>query len=278
MVKKACLIGINYIGTENELRGCINDVASIKHFLLTNAQYSSDSLTVLTDQSDVKPTRVNMENAMLNLVKNAKWGDILFLSYSGHGSSIRDTNGDERNGQDEVLIPLDYQSSGIIVDDWIRSEIIQKVPDGVFLFCLFDSCHSGSVADLKYFWQYTGTQSVQTPVYKSSEWTNKFAFGVDSKLDCKGNVIVFSGCKDDQTSADVSDGNIAGGAFTNTFIEFIKGHLIKFSNGTVVFDNAKIKYREVLKEINARLTLKGYSQRSVLSSSNIENFEKTISF
>jgi len=278
MGKKSLLIGINYIGTDAELMGCISDTQVLKHFLLANAQYSPNDTVVLTDKSVIKPTRVNIENAMKNLVANAKWGDILFLSYSGHGSKIRDTNGDEKDSNDEVLVPLDYKSAGVISDDWIRENVIQKVPENVFLFCLFDCCNSGSCTDLKYAWNYMGEQKIQNKIYKSIEWTNRFSFGVESKLDCKGNVIVFSGCQDPQTSADVTVNGVSGGAFTNAFIEFIKGHLIKYSNGTVIFDNAKIKYREVLKEINARLKLRGYPQRSVLSSSNIENFEKTISF
>jgi hypothetical protein len=277
MVKKACIIGINYIGTENELHGCINDAQALKYFLLSSAQHSPNDITVLTDNSDIKPTRTNIENNMKNLVHNAKKGDILFLSYSGHGSSITNTDGTEKNGQDEVLIPVDYKESGIITDEWLRSEIVGKVPDGVFLFCLFDSCHSGSILDLQYFFEYAGNQTKNNNTYQSSEWTNKFNFGVDSNLKCNGNVIVFSGCKDDQTSADVTNGTVSGGAFTNVFMDFIREHLLKFPNGTTVFDNAKIKYREVLKEINAKLQLSGFSQRSVLSSSNIENFEKTIS-
>ena len=278
MGKKAVLIGITYIGTDSELRGCIADTDALKYFLLTNAQYSPNDTTVLTDKSTIKPTRANIENAMKNLVANAKWGDILFLSYSGHGSSIRDTNGDERDSTDEVLVPLDYKNAGIVSDDWLRENVIQKVPENVFLFCLFDNCHSGSICDLKYAWNYIGEQKIQNKIYKSPEWTNRFSFGVESKFECKGNVIMFSGCRDPQTSADAFINKAYAGAFTHTFIEFIKSNLIKYSNGTIIFNNAKIKYREVLKDINARLELSGYKQRSVLSSSNIENFEKTISF
>jgi hypothetical protein len=278
MGKKSLLIGINYENSPHQLSGCINDVQAMKYFLLNNADYSPDSMTILTDHSILKPTRDNIERQMKALIANSTKGDILYLHYSGHGSKIRDNSGDEKDGNDEVIVPLDYLTASIITDDWIHSEILQKVPEGVFLFCTFDCCNSGSIGDLKYAWNYNGECKTNARSYNSIEWSNKFTFEVESKLECKGNIIVFSGCKDDQTSADVFENNTAGGAFTNVFIQFVKSHLVQFSNGKIIFDNAKLKYREVLKEINARLKLGNYSQRSVLSSSNIENFEKTISF
>ena len=36
MLKKALLIGINYTGTDYELRGCINDSINLKQFLISN--------------------------------------------------------------------------------------------------------------------------------------------------------------------------------------------------------------------------------------------------
>ena len=32
-MKKALLIGINYVGTNSELNGCINDIYSMKNYL-----------------------------------------------------------------------------------------------------------------------------------------------------------------------------------------------------------------------------------------------------
>ena len=43
------------------------------------------------------------------MVEGAQAGDNLFMHYSGHGGSMRDDNGDEKDGMDETLVPLDYQ-------------------------------------------------------------------------------------------------------------------------------------------------------------------------
>ncbi len=58
MAKKALLIGINYIGTNVQLTGCINDINNISN-VLTKLKYSC---TCLTDQSNVKPTKTNIIN------------------------------------------------------------------------------------------------------------------------------------------------------------------------------------------------------------------------
>ena len=44
-------------------------------------------------------------------------GDYLFFHYSGHGGQQADKDGDEADGKDETLVPLDYQTAGQITDD-----------------------------------------------------------------------------------------------------------------------------------------------------------------
>ena len=55
--KKALLIGINYIGTSNELFGCINDVHSITERIKLNG---FTNITTLTDLTTNKPTKDNI--------------------------------------------------------------------------------------------------------------------------------------------------------------------------------------------------------------------------
>ena len=44
MIKKALLIGINYVGSEYELSGCINDVKNVRQFLTDNCKFSSSNI------------------------------------------------------------------------------------------------------------------------------------------------------------------------------------------------------------------------------------------
>lgn len=70
--------------------------------------------------------------------------------YSGHGSRQRNYNGDEVDGYDETLCPLDFETQGMIVDDEINASIVRPVPLGAKLHAIIDACHSGTVLDLPY--------------------------------------------------------------------------------------------------------------------------------
>lgn len=128
--RKALFIGINYFGQKGELRGCINDVQNIKDFLESN--YPIDEMMVLTDdQTDDPsgmPTRANILNGFKWLRNGAVAGDSLILHYSGHGGSIEDKDGDEEDGMDETLCPVDYASAGMIVDDEVHAVLVKGLP------------------------------------------------------------------------------------------------------------------------------------------------------
>ena len=57
--KKALLIGINYLNTDYELSGCIDDTNRMNS-LLTN--YGFNDIKILTDLTPVKPTKANILN------------------------------------------------------------------------------------------------------------------------------------------------------------------------------------------------------------------------
>jgi hypothetical protein len=105
---------------KQELKGCINDVHNIKQFIQQNYGFTIDDTVVLTDdQQDpgARPTRANIIRGMKWLVHDAKPGDSFFLHYSGHGSQTEDLDGDEEDGLDETILPLDFKTAGHIVDD-----------------------------------------------------------------------------------------------------------------------------------------------------------------
>ena len=63
-----------------------------------------------------------------------------------------DKSGDEKDGRDETLIPVDFQKWGVgeILDDDIYQKLVLKLKKGVFVTSLMDCCHSGTVLDLPY--------------------------------------------------------------------------------------------------------------------------------
>eukprot|EP00667_Euglena_gracilis_P014555 EG_transcript_15081 len=147
--KRALIIGINYVGQQGELRGCVNDAKAMKHFLASRG-FTEFRMLTDGDVSDGQPTAQNILEGFRWLSTGAKQGDSLFFHYSGHGGSVRDTNGDEKDGKDETIVPVDYRTAGQIIDDVILKELVLPLPAGCQLTSVMDCCHSGTVFDLPY--------------------------------------------------------------------------------------------------------------------------------
>ena len=220
---------------------------------------------------------MNMENNIKWLATDNLPGDILVLHYSGHGGNIIDRNRDEADGRDETLIPLDFQTAGEITDDWLFENLISKVPKDVTLWCFLDCCHSGTAIDLKHNYQsnckYRKGIIPENLVYKKEEWTDSFIFSLERSKDVVGNVCLFSGCQDKETSADTFINNTGQGAFTYCLLETLKTNL---QENTLRYKNGTLKLRSVLKEVNCRLDSNGFTQNTQISLSKKENFETTL--
>jgi len=232
--KKALLIGCNYRGTENELIGCINDVSNIQKMLKTS--YGFTNPFVMTDDTPKIPTRENILNAFKSLLMAGQSGDTLFFLFSGHGGNTIDKNSEELDGLDEVIYPLDLN---YIVDDELKAMIQTHLKKDVTLFALFDSCHSGTMMDLKY--QYLNSD-------KSNNNTEN-----NKNLETLGNVIMISGCMDNQKSADAPISLSHQGAMTWSFLDAIK-------------TNPNITWNDLVLNMRTTLSKSFFSQTPQLSS------------
>lgn len=262
-MKKALLIGINYIGTKHELGGCINDINNIKTFIIENCNYKESDIIKLTDETDIKPTFENIENSINNLVKDIVAGDSLIFYYSGHGTQI-DNDLKTEDDLDEVLVPLDYKTNGFITDVWLYDNLVKVLPKDVKLWCFTDCCHSGTMLNLQYNLVYNRVkQKIKTDLYNEDDWINKYTlFLTKQKMETEGDVFMFSGCLDEQTSADLGD----RGAFTNALLETLSN-----------YKNKHRKIIDILKEIDCRLNIDNLSQIPQLSIGNLDDIHKDLS-
>ncbi|MCK6561007.1 caspase family protein [candidate division KSB1 bacterium] len=139
MAKHALCIGINnYPGTSSDLNGCVND-ANDWAKELTKRGFA------VTKLLDKQATGKAMRAAIQTTVGKAKFGDLIVVQYSGHGSFVPDENGDEPDGTDECLCPYDIGRNGPITDDELF-DLFSERPRGVKILMISDSCHSGTVA------------------------------------------------------------------------------------------------------------------------------------
>ncbi|OAA64656.1 Peptidase C14, caspase catalytic [Niveomyces insectorum RCEF 264] len=284
--RKALLIGINYYNQRGQLRGCINDVRNMAEYLVLNYGYKREDMVILTDDQKSaisQPTKANILRAMHWLVKNAQPNDSLFFHYSGHGGQTRDLDGDEDDGYDEVIYPVDFRTNSHITDDEMHHIMVQPLQAGVRLTAIFDSCHSGTALDLPYIYSTQGIlkepnlakEAGQGLLNAISSYTKGDLNGVAHNImgfikKAKGgdeaharslatktspaDVIMLSGSKDDQTSADATIASQATGAMSWAFIEALR-------------KNPQQSYVQLLNSIRDTLATR-YSQRPQLSSSH----------
>ena len=140
-MRYALSIGINdYPGTGSDLAGCVND-ANDWADVLTNRGYEVETML------DEAATGDAIRDGIRGRLRSAGAGDTVVITYSGHGTWVPDTGGEEPDGRDEALCPYDLMSAGPLLDDELF-DIFTDRERGVRVVLISDSCHSGSVASL----------------------------------------------------------------------------------------------------------------------------------
>ena len=234
--RTALLVGINYNNTPDAtLNGCYNDVVNVSQYLRTVLGYAASSVTVLTDgnrgaagagtASAVPPTRQNILAGMTALVAGMVAGDEAVFHYSGHGSLVRDTNGDELTGLDSCICPLDYASGGVVTDDEIRALLVNRVPRGARLYVILDCCHNGTGCDVRYKYEDFSILLRSPSARTAALWrTQQKAFANPKYAETAGEVYMISGCRDEQTSADAYINNAFAGALTYAVFAILRAN------------------------------------------------------
>lgn len=136
-------IGLNqvdpdqYGGWAGKLTACEADA---KDMALLGEQNAYQVRTLLTQEATVE----RVTGAIAEAAGALDSGDMLFLTYSGHGGQVPDGNGDEADDyQDETWVLYDRQ----IVDDELYA-LYATFKAGVRILVLSDSCHSGTAYKL----------------------------------------------------------------------------------------------------------------------------------
>jgi metacaspase-1 len=254
--KYGLFVGINdYPGTENDLRGAVNDAINMRALLQAKFGYLAANTTLLTDS---KATRANILDQLRKYGALATSGDTLVFQYSGHGSLIPDKWSEkldetvktevkwvDENGQAQE-IPLDYYDSAIvpwdvdeetsgkpwrnfILDDELFDLFTPITKKGVNVVFVSDSCHSGtlSMGEIKdgariKFMSPTGAFHVKALAdAKVSKPKNQVKVTKRAMVGT-GTYLVLSAAKDNEFALDTSGGAAPSGLFTTNLIAVIK--------------------------------------------------------
>lgn len=101
--RRAILIGINYVGQSGELKSSHSDCLNVRDYLVDKLGFREEEMMILMDDgTHMPPTKKNIEDAFIMLTQYSRPGDVNFISFSGHGGTIKDTDGDEEDGFDST--------------------------------------------------------------------------------------------------------------------------------------------------------------------------------
>jgi metacaspase-1 len=244
MKRRAVLIGINrYQIPGADLRGCVNDVENVEAMLRGHFEFPQSGIRKVTDG---RATTARIRREVTRLVESLKPGDVGLLHYSGHGSNIPDTNGDEADQRDEILCPsdLDWYSPDLPTDDWLREQL-DGLADGAHLTVIFDCCHSGTATRaiprpdeprsryLPHPYDLMATESgraLRGTMRGSAERASR-ALPVPTPSDISVadiSEVLLTGCRADQESADAKIGQSFEGAMSHSLVQAVtaaKGRL-----------------------------------------------------
>jgi|GEM_PF-380054 len=137
-------IGINrvdehhYQGWSGQLNAAESDARAMQAIA---AQQGFASQLLLTEQA----TDMRVRDAIAQAARELESGDILLLTYAGHGGQIPDFNNDEVDKLDESWVLYNRE----LLDDELNALFAQFKP-GVRILVISDSCYSGSATRTPY--------------------------------------------------------------------------------------------------------------------------------
>lgn len=240
-------IGLNrvdpnhYEGWDGELYACEFDAKDMQAIARSQGFQSKLLLTQAA-------THAKVTQAIVQAATELKSGDILLLTYSGHGGQLPDLNSEEADKLDETWVLYDRQ----LIDDELYS-LWSRFQSGVRIVMLSDSCHSGTIAKLSTYKAISREFSpdiqpkfralprdIQQKTFQAHrELYDEIAksYPKGDKVKISASVLLISGCLDNQLSLDGEK----NGLFTSTLLNVWNQK--KFTGGYYAF------YKQILRRM-----------------------------
>jgi len=261
MKNKALLVGINkYPDPRNELRGCVNDILEMEHFIAeANKVYPKKNIKKLTNKDATKKEIITQ---LKWLIEDAEAGDQLLFHYSGHGAQAPTKfNSLEKDGLDEIICPYDYDgTNNTSLRDKEFAQLFAGIPKGVHFVWISDSCHAEDLsrdpfkvdeedfnANNTHYRFFTGLQHYEVGVNEEEQKSDITIEGI-APIIKPLNGALLSACQSHELSADTYINKRFIGAFTHYLIE----NLNKYSGNK--------NMRSIVGLVNKDLEKNGYDQ------------------
>lgn len=155
--KRALLVGVSDYGNGMEDPNKWANISGANDITLLSPLFKEQGFAV-TSLVDGQATHTGITAALEQLASDSQKGDIVYIHFSMHGQPFEDLNGDEEDGWDEALIPVDaemlyaegvYEGKNHLLDDELEghfNQIRNKLGSEGQLVVILDACHSGTAS------------------------------------------------------------------------------------------------------------------------------------
>jgi len=156
--KKALVIGVDYAGSDAELRGPVNDALRWTEVLAKQCgfpragivtmidEYPSGELVEEDDEQYSRPTKEGILEALDWLVEDVAEGDAILFVFSGHGAQVPDSFASDSERLQQAICPVDWDEFdwGVVpyrlITDDVLHRYFARLPPGALLTIVLDAC------------------------------------------------------------------------------------------------------------------------------------------
>ena len=211
--KRAFMVGISKYDTA--LTGYQwNNIHGVEDVNLLSGILKKQGFVLLT-LLDEAATCDNIIRQLNQFISQTKKGDIVYLHFSTHGQPVEDLNGDEDDGWDEAIVPIDafklykkgvYEGKKHILDDQLNvyvKRLRKKIGNTGFLYVVIDACHAGTASranDDTIRGTHVGFTS-NHKVFKPST-TKKSHYKIEASVKLS-NTLFVEACRPDQVNSEI---------------------------------------------------------------------------
>lgn len=243
--KYALLVGISdyhsvYKDSEwNNIHG-VNDVNLVAS-ILSKQKFQVDK--VLNGSA----TKSNILKHLKTIIRHVSKGAVVYLHFSCHGQPFEDFNGDEADGWDESIVPVDapisyvkgqYEGKHHITDDELNKYTEQlrfKIGPSGYLYVIIDACHAGRASrDLDEIEITRGTKRGFSPSGKRYKAKREIATHYKlSRSAAESNVTYLEACGNTQVNIEVKKNGTYYGPLSYYISQILSKHILDTNNSWI---------------------------------------------
>ncbi len=266
--RRALIVGVDQYANYPGLKGCVNDALLVRSVLKSDLGFPNRDIRVLVDE---RATKDAILYRLESMIRTANEGDILFFYFAGHGSQIRDRDGDELvDYLDEIICPfdMDWDTRTFIVDDELF-ELFSLIPGGVLFEAILDTCFWGAgVSDS--LGPTLGREFAQIRFLPPPLDIAARAEGDEGELDVHAIAAPFrsdeaflslwAACGEGDSAAEINIGGRTNGVFTYLGFQRVEALIDAIETG-------RLSRMELLEDLRDAIAEAGYTQVPELAAS-----------